>query len=431
MDRKEFNRMGIIFSISLIIQLLFIFIARIAMQGDAVTYDIVAMNLIEGKGFSEDKVAPALLGHIKYGYTLFLALIYKIFGHSILIVKIIQAFLVSLTGVITYKIGKKLFDERIGYCSALITIFHPAFLIISSHIVSESLFTLLLTLSILYLIVAMKRKSLKLYLISGIFLGISMQIRFTPVFLPFFIIAGLLLFYKDKLYAFKAGVIIFSAVIVITIPWAIRDCIHFGYFNPFIEQGGSLWIGSYTKGDAHQDNPGLRKAVSELIDGVDKRYAYKKTSPSSLSMELQKVSLKLAFENIKNDPLGYISLFPKKVWRLWIGSYSGLFNINVTFSEFVHSRDLITKHPFILLWKMIVYLFSLAVFFLGLAGMIIGVRKWKEISPLYIIVVYFTLLHMAVFANTRLGIPALPCMIIFASLALSKLLERKRSISLF
>lgn len=424
------KRIFIVLLMSLVFQLVFILFLKIPVKRDAVSYDKVAINLVAGKGFSEDGISP-VPGYIKQGYILFLASVYKIFGHTIFIVKIIQAVLISLSCIITYKIATELFNEHIGYYSALITALHPAFLIISSHLISESLFIFLLAISIFYLVKAIKRKALGLYLLSGIFLGISTQVRFTPIFFPFFIFMGLLLCYKEKLYAFKAGMIILLAVIIIAVPWTIRNYIHFGYLNPFVEFGGVWWLGSYTKGKAHQDNPEVKKAVAQIDEELNKHYSQKEINSGKFQMDRQAVLLRLAIENIKESPLRYIELCPIKILRLWIGSYSGHFEINIPFSDFVHNRILVKHHPFILLWKLFILSFSLVVFCLGIIGMILGLKKWRKILPLYLIVGYFTLLHMIVFANTRMGIPALPYMIIFASLALFKILDTSRRILTF
>ena len=59
--------------------------------------------------------------------------------------------------------------------------------------------------------------------------------------------------------------------------------------------------------------------------------------------------------------------------------------------------------------------------------MITRFSKAKEVLILYLVVGYFTLLHMVVFANARMGIPVLPYMIIFAIagiFSISKLLRK-------
>lgn len=421
------KKIFIIFLISLVIQLALIFILKVPITSDAGFYDNLATNLAAGRGFSVDGVNPAAAGGIKQGYILFLALIYRIFGHSILVVKIVQSIFISLSCIITYKIGMDLFNERIGYYSALVTALHPAFIIISSHIITESMFTFLFAVSILYLVLAMKKRSLKLYLLSGIFLGVSTQVRFTPIFFPFFIFAGLFLFYKKKLYALKASATILLAVIIIAVPWTIRNYLLSNYaILPLEEYSGALWFGSYVKGAAHNDNPETQRALTEIIRSTQEYCLENEIPADKVPIELQKVLLKRSFENIKEDPLRYIGLFPKKIARLWLGSYSGFFMIDIPFSDFMHIRGLIKRHPFILFWKLFVLSFSLVVFCLGVIGMILGFKKWKKILPLYLVISYFTLVHMVLFANTRMGIPALPFMIIFASFALFKILEKRK-----
>lgn len=415
-----------IFLLSLALQLIFIIIMKIPVGSDAGIYHNVAINLIKGGWFSIDGVYPAA-GYVKPGYALFLASVYKIFGPSVFAVKIIQSVLISLSCCMVYKIGTELFNQRIGCYSALITTIHPAFLIISSHLLSESLFIFLLSVAILYLIKAFKAKTLKLYVISGIFLGIATQVRFTTIFFPIFILGGLLFSYKEKLYALKAGLVILLMVIITAMPWAIRNYMHFGYLNPFVDYGGVLWLGSYTKGKGHQDNPEVVKAKTRMQQDLQDKYAEKDIGSGKFEVERQTFLLKSAVNNITEDPLGYIGLSGVKIARLWISSYSGLFKIGTPFSEFMRGRSFTKERAFILAWKLFALLLSIAVFCLGVLGMITRFSKAKEVLILYLVVGYFTLLHMVVFANARMGIPVLPYMIIFAIssiFSISKLLRK-------
>jgi len=349
---------------------------------------------------------------------LFLALIYKTLGHNVVAVKIIQALLIAATCIITYKIGKELFDARIGYYSALLTALHPAFLIISSHLISENLFTFLLSLAIFSLILSIKRHSLGLYLVFSFLLALATQVRLTTVLFPIFLLGGLLL-KKDKL-ALKYGLITIALMVLLQVPWSVRNYVNFGHFNPFADYGGVLWLGSFVKGDAHQDNPRVKEAIKE----IDEEENYNEPNTGKSSSKLQQKYLRLGIQNIKDHPFRYIALSPKKILRLWIGSYCALFMVNISFAEFMHNIDLIRSCFFILIYKLSGLLYSLAVFCFGIIGMILGFKNWQKILPLYLIVGYFTFLHIVVFANSYVGIPALPYMIIFATLGALSLSPR-------
>lgn len=413
-DRKSL----IIFFIALLLQLAAIYIAATPIEKDAELYDIMANHMLLGNGFSSDGVNPQT-GDIKQGYVIFLAIVYAFFNCSIFAVKIVQAILMAFTCVITYKIGKLVFNERVGYYSSLLTSIHPVILIISSHIVSESLFMFLLALGMLYMMKGVKGGSMRSYVLCGLFLALSTQVRFTTVFFPLLALIGLMLFYKNKAYAVKAGAVMILIAIVVMLPWSIRNYAVFGRINPFAEYGGVLWLGSYVKGGAHQDDPEVKRALSEI-----NYYANKSAveggpdAVKKLAMERQVTLLRMGIENIKKDPFGYIALFPKKIFRLWIGTYSGYYSVETPFADFIRNRSLIAEKPFTFLWKLYSWVFSVAVFCFGLIGMAINIRRWPDAMPLYLILGYFTFLHMVTFANTGMSIPVVPYMIIFGMAAL-------------
>ena len=176
----------------------------------------------------------------------------------------------------------------------------------------------------------------------------------------------------------------------------------------------------------HQDSPEVDRALAEVDRNMQEYCSQCKIDSKEVVIEREELLLRLAFDNIKKQPLGYIALFPKKILRLWVGSYSGLFMIKIPFLDFIRNSGLIKQYPLIFFWKSFVFLFSLVVFCLGIIGMIFCLKMWRKNLVLYLIVGYFTLLHIVVFSNTLLGIPALPYMIIFATIALFKILEKRK-----
>src|SRR3989338_2779490 len=79
-----------------IVSLLHSFYYRIPPTVDAATYDEIAMNVVEGRGFRLDGPEIPLgmdraVGRVVPGYQLFLAAVYGVFGHHITLIWFIQA----------------------------------------------------------------------------------------------------------------------------------------------------------------------------------------------------------------------------------------------------------------------------------------------------------------------------------------------------
>jgi|GEM_PF-1307085 len=398
-----------IFIISFIAQIIFIHNVDFPMAKDAIFYDSVAQNILAGNGFSADGKIPTV--DVKPGYTLFLAGIYLLFGHSILAVKIIQAVLISFACVTVFFIGKEVFNDAIGYISSLVMAFHPAFIVISSYVITESLFTFILSLIILFLVLMVKNKQESVYLYSAvILLGISTQIRPTTVFFPLAILIGLLFMKQNG--NFKPWKIFFISTVIVILfltPMAIRNFKQFRIFSP-VEGMSILWLGSYVQGGASEDNPKTQKEFESIIQNESKDVKDKKIVEQYLSNVLAKKGI----QNIMAHPVGYISLFPLKFFRLWMGSYSGYFNIGIPFSDFLHNPGMIKKYYSVLFLKSFVSILSILIFIFGVIGILSKKVYSAKTAPILWILCYYAVLHVLVYSNTRMGLPAVPYLIIFA-----------------
>src|SRR3989344_1758368 len=87
--------------LSLVLSLGHSFFYKIELAVDARAYDQIAQNILVGRGFIEDSSKDILFDHaiVRAGpaYEYFLAFIYRLFGHNLEAVWIIQAILHALT----------------------------------------------------------------------------------------------------------------------------------------------------------------------------------------------------------------------------------------------------------------------------------------------------------------------------------------------
>jgi hypothetical protein len=65
--------------------------------------------------------------------------------------------------------------------------------------------------------------------------------------------------------------------------------------------------------------------------------------------------------------------------------------------------------------KMSLYVFHYAGYALGLLGMIAQRQRWRQLFPLYGLVVYITAIHMALLALPRYVFPTYPAFWLFAA----------------
>lgn len=411
--QETVRKILVIFLISLAVQLTFISLVNIQVNQDAILYYDLSKSIIKGDGFALNG-EPCPNFSIKPLYCLFLAGIMKVFGENVLIIKIIQSIIIALSCVFLFKLATIIFDAKIGFRSALVMALYPAFWSISSYLISETLFIFLLILSIYLWIKAEKEDKISLLVFSGLFMGLSAQTRATSTFLPLFILVFGLWRNKTKLKFVKRFIIFSAIVIVCFVPWTLRNYLVFKVFNP-VTSIEVLWQGTYVDGGANPDNPILKNKQEEMIKSVKDYTQY------------NRVALEAAKENLKRDFIGYLALFPVKFFRLWVGSYSNLFNISIFYSDLLKSPVLLVQNLYLFLFKSFNICLSATLLLLSLIGMVIAYRtkEWKVTYILFSIFAYFSLLHMFLIAEPRYGVPALPYLIIFATFALDNFKRRR------
>jgi hypothetical protein len=118
---------------------------------DQVSYHNLALRLLDGHGFSfatswwPATAANEPTAHWSYLYTGFLALVYAIFGHNPLAARLIQAVVTGLLlPWLTFRIGARVWGERVGLLAAAFMAVYFYFVIFSAALMTEAFYTIAL-----------------------------------------------------------------------------------------------------------------------------------------------------------------------------------------------------------------------------------------------------------------------------------------------
>lgn len=196
-------------------------------------YDPNARMLSEGKGFSNLDGTPT--AYVAPGYSFLISIIYSIFGINIDYIRIAQAIIDSISAVMVYFLAYKILkSEVVSFLSSAFFIFFPSFIYQSGLLITENLFTLVLILYFYFSFIALEKKkyNMRLYLMSGIMLGIASLVRPNAIILAssFFLpIIFNRMGYRVSLINFMVYLLGLFAVVG---PWIIRNYIHFDQFIP-------------------------------------------------------------------------------------------------------------------------------------------------------------------------------------------------------
>lgn len=196
-------------------------------------YSISPVNTEDFKGFKGEY--PTRMRQPIY--PLFLSLSFWLTGENKEFVLSLQLVLNILSYLLLYKIATFVFGDKYFSNSKFLLALYFPFWMLSTNILTETVFSFLLISTLFVFLKALIKSDIKLFLYSGIILGIAFLTR--PIALFIILILGLvlLLYYpiKKSIYSW---VMFFIGFILIITPWFLRNVFVLDDKTPLSSDGG-------------------------------------------------------------------------------------------------------------------------------------------------------------------------------------------------
>jgi tetratricopeptide (TPR) repeat protein len=133
---------------------------------DAKFYDRWARELMRGEGSSGAFFMSPL-------YPYFLALIYRLFGRDLALVRLIQAGIGSLSAVLLYLLARDVFDRRVGIIAGFLAATYGALIFYDGSVLMTPLLVILHLTALLLLVRGDATRVPLLFVLSGVAIGVS------------------------------------------------------------------------------------------------------------------------------------------------------------------------------------------------------------------------------------------------------------------
>jgi hypothetical protein len=369
-------------------------------------YYTVAKNVANGLEWGNTYTAV--------GYSIFLGFIFKVFGSSLIVVKIVNLILVALNNILFFKILKKVNIKEIDrkFIFALFVLF-PSNLYYISLVAGELLFTFILLLATYIYFSEMKYK----YVFIGILAGLNTMIK--PFFIVFFFAIFLVdLIVDKKLFAAIKNciiILIFSALVIS--PWIYRNTQLVGQFTYVSNNGGKvLYINNNS-----QNLWGRWMEASDVENSIVNTDEFKNANVT----EQNKMFSDAAKEWIKSHPKEFLILGTKRIANLY---FAGDDDVSYSFhgsniSNFIKYRvaAISTLIRFIIFFPAILYILFYS--FIILKNIIL--KRFKKIDKysLYNLVVFymFTVIYFVTEGQGRYAFPLIFILIYYFYFVMKKL----------
>lgn len=413
-DKKQLLIGAGIFALALIIRLVYLreslFNPAFANPVlDSGTYDNLARILAAG-----ERVSGQLFWQPVF-YPFFLSIVYWFSNGSIIFGKVVQIFLGSLTCLLTYHLGKRVFNQAAGIIAGLTTAFYGPLIFFDGELLATGWAALWAVSLILLFLIGPSKRSAWFFFVLGMCGILSIITR--PTFVPFFIAA--LIWLAIRSYRISRSVrevlirlsMVLLGFLVIAVLVGAKNLRLTGHFGILPSSGGlNLYIGNnpdYTQTMAAR--PGW--PWQEIVELPER------SGVTSGMWAQQKFFLRNVKDYIVAEPLSFVKGLIYKT------------------SQFLSSRE-IPRNVDMYLFGKWSRLLRLLTFKAGPFGFPFGillpltvlglVKYFKQLpAPILLFLIFYPLSVILVFPSARYRAPVVPAMSVLAAAAV---LEVARSI---
>jgi 4-amino-4-deoxy-L-arabinose transferase-like glycosyltransferase len=377
-------------------------------------YDQLAANLAAGNGYRfYPDTAQTLMR--EPGYPLLLAGIYKVFGNSFAVVKLLNMILAFGVAFLMTLIARRVSrNSLLIFGSPLLFLFHPETLIAESRGGVEMLFAFMLTLYVFTVYRAVKSNQWRDYVISGAVLGATLLVRGTPILFPV-VLFGYLAFVEREgealLRVVRHFVLVILTMFVVISPWIIRNYLLTQKFVPTASVLGvsaqtGLYLSTHQQvGNVQVDSQASleRNRLAQELGYPFRVGYYQYFYSASDELAFSQYLFRRVVRKYEAYPFLFIKTLTINLFKFWCGGKTGK-SVAI---------DAIVQFPFL---------------GLAIAGVVLCIKAGQAniIAPLALLCVYIVAVSLPILAQARYGEPLVPFMSILAAIAVLALKRRFR-----
>ena len=383
---------------------------------DQISYHNLALRVLGGHGFSFGELwwpitrPDAPTAHWSFLYTLYLVLVYSLFGPHPLAARIVQAVLVGiLHPYITYRLGERLFGKTIGWLAAASVAVYVYFFYYGAALMTEPFYITAILFSLWFGVQLSentdKQRDLPLGLALGLSLAVTLVLRQVfLLFIPFiFLWIWITRFRLNRSLPIVSTILSVALIAACILPVTFYNYQRFGRFVLLNTNSGYAFFWG--------NNPIYGTKFIPILSTDEYRAMIptevRQLDEAALDQEL----LKRGVQFVMNDPKRYVLLSLSRIppyFMFWYSSDSS------TLSNVSRIGSFGLFLPFMLY------------------GLLLGIRRsgrfWQLVFSPHGLLMLFALVYSGVHILTwtliRYRLPVDAVLIPFAALALHDLYER-------
>ncbi|UCC43042.1 MAG: glycosyltransferase family 39 protein [Candidatus Zixiibacteriota bacterium] len=335
-------------------------------------------------------------------YVFCLASVYALVGPSLMAARVF-GLIVGLGSIyMTYKLGQRLFDRRIGLIAALVHALYPIALYFEAELLLDSLFTLLLQIAVYKLVDWYENPGAGNLFLVGMWTGLAAITRPTALVLVPVVILIMVLRKKSIRWLGKQCLVLITGLVVFVGPVFVRNLVVGGDAVLIASQGGiNFYLGNNSSADgvsAIMPEPLGHNWRLNDITYIAESAAGRELGPGELSSYWWHRGLKWIGEN----PIDFAKLYLTKL---------SLLGSNYEFSNNRSLRDFSNK-----IWLLRINPLSFGLIFpFALLGLGLSWGRNQITRPVTALVIVYSLTIALFIVNARFRLPLVPYVFIMGA----------------
>jgi len=190
---------------------------------DMTFYELAALQLTEGALLRDFDGTPT--AKWSPGYPLLLGTAYLTFGKHLIVGKLLNALLATLSGWFCYELGRRLFRPAVGLVGAALLAVLPGDIFYSALLLSETAFSTLFTGALWSFAILEERRPERFFprwFGYGMLIGAAILVRGTA---SLYLCVPVVIWWISRSFgsAFRLGAIAAAGLIVVVAPWTLRN----------------------------------------------------------------------------------------------------------------------------------------------------------------------------------------------------------------
>ena len=351
-------------------------------------------------------------------YSAVVAAVYKVCGqeHYLFAVRALQNLLSLVNVVVVFYLASEAFSRRVGLWAAGLFCFYPSFVLFSNLLLTETLFTLLLSLVCLAVVRFYRRNTVGYLALAGFLLGLGALTRsvlwLAPPFLALFVLLTWRAGFPRRLLAAGLMAAAFAATIA---PWSVRCTRLEQTFVAIDTMGGrNFMMGNYEYTFLYRSWATIDVGLRHPERGWDN--VVRQADPSFDEMtqgQKDKRALKYGLDFVKRNPglTAYRDVIKcLQFWGLERTILAGAIHPRSYFGPL--PRPVVGVLAALILGGYVFALFS------GIFGILMAPPGDRRLHWFFLLVIGFIWgIHMVVFAHERYHLPLMPLVLMYAASA--------------